>query len=347
MIRVVVADDSAAARDLVAAILESDPEIRVVGRAANGAEAVEMAERLRPDLLTMDLHMPVMDGFEAVRQIMSRAPAPILVVSALTRDDVEMSLRATELGAVMVLPKPSGPLSPRHEEERAELVRMARAMSAVKVVRRWATPRPPTPAAPVLAPGPAAPAAPARLVAVAASTGGPAALQQILAALPASFPAPVLVVQHIARGFVGPLAEWLNATCPLRVRVADDGERPEPGRVYLAPDDAHLTLSPRGTLALSHAEPVGGFRPSASVLFAGVGRSMGRSAVAVILTGMGNDGIEGLRAARAAGVRVLAQDEASSVVYGMPREAAEAGVADEVLPLGTMAGRLVALTQPA
>jgi two-component system chemotaxis response regulator CheB len=354
MIRVVVAEDSLAAMDLLVAILESDPEIQVVGRAANGAEAVAMAERLRPDLVTMDVHMPVMDGFEATRQIMARAPVPILVVSSLARrDDVHLSLKATQLGAVMVLPKPGGPGSPRFEEERAELVRMARAMAEVKVVRRWASTAPAstatvsgdvgTAAGVTMAPRPLVGTVPVRVMAVAASTGGPAALQQIFSALPAGFSVPILAVQHIARGFTEPMADWLNATCQLRVKVAEAGERPEPGHVYLAPDDAHLTIARNGALALSDAEPVGGFRPSASALFESVGRHYGPAAVTVILTGMGDDGIAGLRVAHAAGARVLAQDEATSIVYGMPKEAARARLVDEILPLGEIAGRLTAL----
>ena len=345
-IRVLVAEDSRAARDLLVAILESDPSMRVVGSAANGAEAVEMSERLRPDLITMDIQMPGMDGFEATRQIMVRAPAPIIVVSSLARrEDVEMSLRATRLGAVMVLPKPAGPGSESWERDRDELVAMARAMSQVKVVRRWASSLAPAAVASPPNPMPPKGARPVRLVAVGASTGGPAALQQLFSSLPAGFAAPVLVVQHISRGFVAPLVDWLNASSPLKVKVAADGERPLPGTVYVAPDDAHLTLASGGTIALSDAAPVGGFRPSASALFESVGRHFGASAAAVILTGMGDDGVAGLRAAHAAGVRVLAQDEETSVVYGMPREAARAGVVDEVLPLGAVAARLVALAE--
>jgi len=153
----------------------------------------------------------------------------------------------------------------------------------------------------------------------------------------------VLVVQHIARGFAAPLVEWLDSTCSVRVRVAADGERPAAGTVYVAPDDAHLTLSPGGAIALSGAEPIGGFRPSGSALFESVGRTCGGIAAAVILTGMGDDGVAGLRTAHARGVRVIAQDEASSVVHGMPREAVRAGVADEVLPLPDIAARLMAL----
>jgi len=341
MIRVLMAEDSRTVRSLITQILESDPEIRVVGTASDGAEAVEMAERLRPDLITMDIHMPVMDGFEATRQIMARAPAPIIIISSMARsEDVQLSLRATQLGAVMVLPTPVGPGSPDFARQSAELVSMARAMSGVKVVRRWdrspAAPEPQRVAA-------RASSSPVQLVAIAASTGGPAALQQILAALPAAFPAPVLVVQHIARGFTAPLVEWLGSTCPPRVRLAIDGERPVPGTVYLAPDDAHLTLAPGGAISLSSSPPIGGFRPSGSALFESVGRMCGTTAAAVILTGMGDDGVSGLRTAHARGVRVIAQDEASSIVHGMPREAVRAGVADEVLPLTEIAARLMAL----
>ena len=341
MIRVLVAEDSRAVRSLITQILESDPEIRDVGAASDGAEAVEMAERLRPDLITMDVHMPVMDGFEATRQIMARAPAPIIIISSTARrEDVRLSLRATQLGAVMVLPTPVGPGSADFDRQCAELVTMARAMSGVKVVRRWERPAAPAPSQTSTA---RSSTPPIQVVAIAASTGGPAAVQQILAALPASFPAPVLVVQHIARGFVTPLAEWLDSTCPLRVKVAADGERPIPGTAYLAPDDAHLTLVPGGAIALTDAAPIGGFRPSGSALFESVGRMHGPGAAAVILTGMGDDGVAGLRGAHSRGVRVIAQDEASSVVHGMPREAVRAGVADEVLPLDDIAARLMAL----
>ncbi len=341
MIRVVVAEDSLTVRELLVEILESDPEIRVVGQAKNGAEAVELATRLKPDLVTMDVHMPVTDGFEATKEIMVQAPTPILIVSSSASGrEVELSLNAIRAGALMVVAKPDNPQSTRFDGRREELVAMAKAMARVKVVRRWAPqPRParPAPARRV------APGAPVRLVAVAASTGGPAALQHILAALPGNFAVPILVVQHIATGFVGGLADWLSASCNLRVKVAEDGEPLRARTVYLAPEDRQLGVRDDGRILVADAPPVKGFRPSATFLFESAARAYGAALAAVMLTGMGNDGVEGLKAVKAAGGMVLAQDEASSVVYGMPREAVEAGVVDAVLSIGEVGARLTNL----
>ena len=329
MIRVVVAEDSLTTRELLVEILESDPEIRVVGQATNGAEAVELVARLRPDLVTMDVHMPVMDGFTATKEIMVRVPTPILIVSASARGrDVELSLDAIRAGALMVVTKPDDPRSARFDGRRDELVAMAKAMAEVKVVRRWNGVRAASPPAPRVPAG-----ARARLVAIAASTGGPAALQRVFSGLPGSLEAPIVCVQHIAAGFVGGLADWLNASCDLRVKVAEHGEPLSARTVYLAPDDRHLGVGAGNTCAVVASPPINGFRPSGTHLFDSAAAAYGASLVALILTGMGSDGVEGLRAVKRAGGRVIAQDEASSVVYGMPREAALAGVVDAVLAI--------------
>lgn len=342
MIRVLVAEDSVTVRELLVAILESDPGIRVVGQAKNGREAVELARELRPDLITMDVHMPEMDGFAATKEIMVEAPTPIIIVSSSSRGrDVDLSLNALRAGALMVVPKPDDPTSPMFNGRLEQFLSMAKAMAGVKVVRRWAgraTPPPPAPGPP---PGTVAP----RLVAIAASTGGPAALQRILGDLPGDFPAPILLVQHIARGFTEGLADWLGAGSPLRVKLAEHREALAPHTVYVAPDDRQLGVDDGDRLEVLDAPPIEGFRPSATHLFESVARRCGAAVTGVILTGMGRDGVAGLQRVREAGGHVIAQDRATSVVYGMPNAAVEAGVVDAVLPIEAIAGQLEKLAR--
>ena len=338
MIRVLVAEDSHTARELLVEILRSDPEVEVVGEAANGALAVEMTRKLRPSVVTMDIRMPKLDGFEATRQIMVEVPTPIVIVSgSLDVHEVEVSMHALKAGALTVLRKPQGPEAPDFDEQARRFLDTVKAMSQVKVVRRWPERTRPEPLPPIPA---VRNGARPRVVAIAASTGGPAALARILSEMPGDFPLPVLVVQHIARGFVDGFATWLNTTASLRVKVAEDGEPLCARTVYVAPDDRHLGAMERSTITVCKDPPIEGFRPSATFLFESVARAFGTSAVAVILTGMGRDGVAGLRAIRETGGRVLAQDEESSVVFGMPGAAISEGLADATLPLGAMAYRL-------
>lgn len=349
MIRVLVAEDSATARALLVSLLSSEPDIVVVGEARTGNEAVELAERLKPDLVTMDVQMPELDGLEATRLIMTRSPRPILVVSSAAGTDVELSLEATRAGALMVIAKPQGMGSPAHETDRRTLVSMVRALSAVKVVRRHGSATLTPTSSLVQARIPSAltgrlPAAGFEVLAIAASTGGPAALRTILSQLPASFPLPVLVVQHIASGFTGGLAHWLGGDCALQVKLGELGELARRGTVYIAPDDRHLGVRRDQTGALrvqlDNAPKVGTFRPSATYLFRSCAEQVGPGVLALILTGMGDDGVEGLRSVRQSGGRIIAQDEGSSVIFGMPREAIFAGVVDQVMALDDMPRRL-------
>jgi two-component system chemotaxis response regulator CheB len=340
MIRVLLVEDSLTQRQLLVEILNGDPGIRVVGEAKDGAEAVALARTLRPDLIVMDVHMPVMDGLAATKEIMVEVPTPIVLVSSSSSSlGVELALNAMRAGALLVVEKPDHPGAPDFPVRRDQLVRMAKAMSEVKVVRQHAGP--PELAAPP--PRAAVRGVPVRLVAVAASTGGPAVLQRILGDLPRDFAPPVLVVQHIAAGFVQGLADWLNGSSLHPVKVAEHGEPLRPRVVYLAPDDRHLGVKAPGLIELSAAPTVNGFRPSGTHLFESTARLYGPSLAAVILTGMGNDGVHGLRAVRAAGGTVLAQDEASCVVYGMPQEAIAAGVVDGVLGAVQIGARLAEL----
>jgi two-component system chemotaxis response regulator CheB len=338
MIRTLLAEDSPTTRVLLAELLQSDPEIRVVGVAKDGAEAVSMTKQLLPNVIVMDLHMPEMNGLDATKQIMMEAPTPIVIVTA-TGDarEVAVSMHALRAGALTVIPKPTGPASLDFEETARQFRATVKAMSQVKVVRRWATSKPSEGAQRTANDGPSGPA---KIVAIAASTGGPAALYRIFSELPGNFPVPILVVQHIAQGFVDGFAAWLNTGTPLAIHVARQGQSIEPHHVYLSRDDQHLGLADRSTIAISSAPAIGGFRPSASYLFESVGRLYGRGTAAVILTGMGQDGLEGLRVVRETGGRIIAQDEETSIVFGMPGAAVGAGLADATLPLSAIAFRL-------
>jgi two-component system chemotaxis response regulator CheB len=350
MIRVLVTDDSPTAREFLVQILGSDPEIRVIGEASDGAEAVAATQRLRPDLVTMDIHMPRLDGMEATREIMITTPTPIVIVTGSHRAcDVGASLEILRCGALDVLFKPPDPRSADFPTAARRLIATVKAMAGVKVVRHWRPGRAAggaaSPATVTVTPGEAR----ARIVAIAASTGGPAALQRLLSDLPATYPLPILVVQHITPGFTAGLAGWLAGTSRQRVKLAQQGEPLAPGTVYLAPDDLHLGTASRGGtsfVGLTPAPPIGGFRPSANHLFESVARDYGPAALALILTGMGDDGVTGLRAVRKAEGQVIAQDEKTSIVFGMPGAAVAAGLASTVLPLDLIAPRLMALARP-
>lgn len=340
-IRVLVADDSPTTRVLLTALLEREPDFQVIAEASNGAEAIERAISLNPDLIIMDVHMPIVNGLDATKEIMREAPAPILMVSAsAAASDVALGLSATQAGALMVLEKPHNPSAAEFEDEVRQFIGMARAMAAVKVVRRWGRSQ-----------SAAARSLPARvrrgekpdavrLVAIGTSTGGPAALHRILIDLPRDYPVPVVVVQHMARGFIDGLAKWLGANVALKVTTAAHGEPLVSGTVYIAPDDHHLGVSSEGRAVLSTAAAIAGFRPSVDFLFDSAARAYGPSLAAVILTGMGQDGVEGLETVKARGGRVIAQDERSSVVFGMANQAIQRGVVDEVLPLDSISARL-------
>ena len=345
MIRVLVAEDSAAARLLLVSMLSGDPEVEVVAEVADGEAAVEAAKRLRPDVITMDIHMPKLDGLAATARIMHESPMPIVVVSsAVSARDVASTFEALKAGALAALPKPGSGGGSEGEEERRAFVSTVKAMSRVKVVRRWSG------AVETISAREAgrAPRVPrelpagrrATLVAMAASTGGPSALQQLLSALPASFPAPIVVVQHISKGFIPGFATWLDGECALRVKLAEAGEPLVPGTVYVAPDDVHLGVTATRKTKALQGPAVNGFCPSASVLFESAADAYGEGLAAVILTGMGSDGVSGLRRVRGKGGYVIAQDQESSLIYGMPGEAVAAGVVDVSLPLSGIAGHL-------
>jgi two-component system chemotaxis response regulator CheB len=344
MIRVLIVDDSPTLRQLIRAILESDSELQVVGEARNGEEAITLSDRLQPDIITMDIQMPGVDGYQAIRHIMAESPRPIVVLTSTKSDrELGISFRATELGALSVVGKPQGPAG--MDPEADKLIASVKAMAGVKVVGRrpWLLSKKVEP--PARQPCLRSSREPVRLFAIGASTGGPPALQVVLSKLPAGLSAPVVVVQHISPGFIHGLARWLNQTIPLQVKVAEERERLRPGMVYLAPDSQHLLVKQVGLTYLKDDPPVDGHRPSVTALFESVARSYGPAVVGVLLTGMGSDGARGLKALCDAGGDTIVQDEDTCVVFGMPKQAIALGAAQEVLPLERIGVRLVELAR--
>ena len=339
MLRVLVVDDSAPARRLLVSILASDAEIEVVGEAQHGAEAIELCKTLKPDLVTMDIDMPVMDGVEATRQIMVESATHIVLVTSLSPTDVRHSMYGLEAGALAAVAKPSAPGTPRFERDSRELIATIKAMAQVKLVHRWAAVPPYRVTAP---PSSESAAQDVAIVGLVASTGGPNALRSILASLPAAFVPPIIIVQHIATGFAQGLAEWLTTTTKRDVKLASHDERLANGAVYVAPDDHHLEVR-RDRLVLTDEPPIEGFRPSGTRLFSSLAATFGRQAAGVILTGMGHDGVAGLREMRDAGSIVIAQDEESCDIFGMPGVALNTGVVTVTTPLSEIAARLVDL----
>ncbi len=335
MIRVLVVEDSAIIQEFLVHILRSDPAIEVVGIAETGEEALAAVARTRPDLITMDVHMPRMNGFDATRRIMETHPTPIVIVSGTTDfTDTTKAFRAIESGALAVLQKPRGPGHPQHEKSTADLIRTVKLMSEVKVVRRW--PRTRTPDVPPeasqysevrLQTGQMRP----RVVAIGASTGGPPILQTILSALPKDFPVPVLIVQHIAVGFTQGFVEWLAQSSTLPVHIPANGQPILAGQVYVAPDKFHMAVAAEGRVRLSTDEPENGLCPSVSHLFRSVIKTYGRNAIGVLLTGMGKDGAWELKLMKEQGAVTIVQDRDTSVVHGMPGEAIRLGGATYIL----------------
>jgi len=335
MVRVFVVEDSPVAQEFLVHILNSDPEIEVIGTANNGEEAIAALEHKKPDVITMDIHMPKMNGMDATRRIMETDPVPIVIVSASwDPKEVEKTFFAIEAGALACVSKPAGMGHPDHKASVKELIQTVKLMSEVKVVKRWPRYRQVT-SAPSITPPVAVDIeripAKVRIVAIGASTGGPTVLQTLLAGLPSDCPVPILIVQHMAQGFTNGFGEWLSKTTGFPVHIAADGENLLPGHAYIAPCEFHMGVVSTNQIALSKDLPENGLRPSVSYLFRSVARVFGQSAVGILLTGMGKDGAEELRLMKEKGAVTIAQNKESSVVYGMPGEAARLDGATYVL----------------
>ena len=337
MIRVLVAEDSAVAREYLVHLLSQDPALQVVGTALNGLDAVEQAERLRPNVVLMDVHMPHMNGYEATRQIMERVPTPIVMVSSiLSHDEVVMTFEALKAGALAVLDKPAGLGHPDSAKTALQLRQTVKLMAGIKVIHRWPrrnrTDPPPVP--------PFGLPSAIRLVAIGASTGGPMVLAEILGDLPQNLSVPILVVQHIAPGFTAGLAEWIGRGSALRVKLAEPGETAHPGTVYVAPHGSEMGITKGMRIHLTQGAAENDFCPSISYLFQSAAESIGRAAAGILLTGMGEDGANGLLELRRTGGVTIAQDEDTSVIFGMPGEAVRIGAAQYVLSPRQISGLL-------
>ncbi len=340
-IKVLIIDDSALTRQLLTEIIDRQPDLRVVGAAPDPLAAGEMIRTLAPDVLTLDVQMPKMDGLEFLERLMRLKPMPVVMVSSFTEQGAETTLRALELGAVDFVSKPGDGVAYGIEAFRAEVVDKIRSAAQARIRRAGSAPA---------SPPAAAPAVPhlfrvgrEKLIVIGSSTGGTEALRVLLAQLPSNAPG-VLVTQHMPAGFTRSFAERLDGLCRITVKEARQDEKVLPGHAYIAPGDRHLKLGRSGAnyvTLLDDGPPVNRHRPSVDVLFRSAARHAGPNALGVMLTGMGGDGALAMREMREAGAFNVAQDEASCVVFGMPKEAIAAGAAHEVLPLDQIAGCLV------
>ncbi len=338
-VRVLIVDDSPVAREVLKTVLEADAGIRVIGMAGTGHEAVELTGRLRPDIVTMDLVMPGMDGMEATQRIMARYPTPILFLSAFVgRDGSYSRSDVLAAGALDVVEKPPTMPDPRWQTGAGSLVQKVKSLAKVTVVTHMHR------ASRVDGrPSSAVRRAATHVVAIGASTGGPKVLDDLLSSLPSGYGPAVIVIQHIADGFLPAMVDSLRQRCALTVKVAKTGDRLESGHILFAPPSSHLSVFTNGRVQIDDSEPVRGFRPSIDVTFASVARTWGSRASGVLLTGMGTDGAAGLLAIRQAGGTTLVQDESSCVVFGMPRAAIELGAAQHVLAPAELRRHLLAL----
>ncbi len=333
MIKALIVDDSPVAREFLSHLLESDPEIKVIGQAKNGQEAFEFLKHTRPDVVTMDIHMPGMDGIEITRRIMETYPLPIVIVSGIwDPGEVEITFRAMEAGALALVQRPKGVGHPGHKAAAVELVRTVKLMSEVKVVRRWSRSKPALAGhATGIMTGPSIIPGSVKVVAMGASTGGPLALKTILEGLSKDCSASILIVQHMARGFLEGMLHWLGETSAVPLHVAAAGEELMSGHAYFAPDGHNMGVGRDGKIRLQRNPAGESSQPSVAYLFRSVAEVCGKNAVGILLTGMGRDGAEELKLMKNKGALTIVQDKESSVIFGMPGAAVELDAATYVL----------------
>lgn len=352
-IRVLVVDDSAFMRKVLQTIIASDPQLEICGEARDGRDAVTQAEVLKPDVISMDINMPHMDGLQATEIIMSSNPRPILIVSSESREGADVTLKALELGAIDFVAKPSGGIDLDMSSVKDELCRKLKMAAKVRVVRtatRSKLQNEIASSSPRVEPASkngdsglqevrAAVNAAAKsagkfpIVVLASSTGGPATLMNFMPYFPKDFPGAVILVQHMPGNFTAQFSKQLAEISKIRVKEAEAGEIIVPGQLYVCPGSHHLRVSPTGRISLDDGPRIGGYRPCADLTFESTAEYAGPMTIGVILTGMGNDGAKGVQEIRAAGGHVIAQDESTAVIFGMPQEAIKTGAVDQVLPM--------------
>jgi len=339
LVKVLVVEDSITTRRFLVNLVNNTPDLMVCGEASNGLEAIQMVEQLKPHVVSMDIQMPRMDGIEATKQIMAIKPTPVVVASAgLGQKEVDFAMLAIEAGALAAIEKPSG--SPQDKAKRDEFLQLLRLMARVRVIRRN-----PNFSPPVSLPSPikvnlkSSP----ELIVIGASAGGPGTLAQILGKLPENFPIPILVVQHLSADFVPGFADWLSRRCKMRVRIPIQGDVPSAGEIWIAPGGKHILLSADRRVMLHSDKGNQRHQPSIDILFESASNVFGQHAIGILLTGMGDDGAEGLEMLYKRGARTIAQDEATCVVFGMPAAAIERQAAEYVLPVHQISTALLDL----
>ena len=345
-IRVLLVEDSRLYLAILKRILNSSPQIEVVGEARTGLEALPLIPKFNPDVICTDLHMPQMDGLEFTSEVMALYPRPILVISAsVQEDDTHHVFQLLEAGALDIFPKPRAGLGMDDELLQQALIDKITILSGVKVFKKKR--KPPSQVKNLeteqrsnfslnsyFKP---------KVVVIGASTGGPQALQELFSQLPSNFPLPVICIQHICLGFLQGFIDWLASSCRLPIQIAQPGDIPKPGIIYFPPEHQHLEVDAKGRFICSNAPPLDGHRPSVTVTFESVAKFYSKATVGILLTGMGRDGADGMQAIAQAGGLTIAQDEATSIIFGMPKEAIDLGAAKQVLPIHAIAPTLLAL----